>query len=155
MAADLLEAGQELLATAVELRRRLHAYPEIGLELPATQQAVLDAISGLGMDVTTGTATTSVVAVLEGGQPGPTTLLRGDMDALPMPEDTGLAFSSTVDGAMHACGHDGHVAMLVGAAHLLAARRNELAGRVVLMFQPGEEGYHGAKVMLTEGLLER
>ena len=103
----------------------------------------------------TGTGTTSVVAVLEGGQPGPTTLLRGDMDALPMPEDTGLAFSSTVDGTMHACGHDAHVAMLAGAAHLLSKRKNDVAGRVVFMFQPGEEGHGGAKVMLREGVLDK
>src|SRR5258707_321510 len=83
---------------------------------------------------------------------GPTTLLRADMGALEMPEDTGLDFASGVDGKMHACGHDAHVAMLVGAAGLLADRRAELAGRVVLMFQPGEEGHGGARVMLDEGL---
>jgi hippurate hydrolase len=93
--------------------------------------------------------------VLEGeGGDGSTVLLRGDMDALPMPEDTGLEYSSTVDGAMHACGHDSHVAMLAGAARLLAGRRRDIAGRVVFMFQPGEEGHHGARVMLEEGLLE-
>lgn len=134
MEADLLRAGQELLGPAVDLRRRLHAHPELGLQLPETQRAILEALSGLDLEISTGTGTTSVVAVLEGGQPGPTTLLRGDMDALPMPEDTGLAFSSTVQGTMHACGHDAHVAMLTGAARLLHARREELAGRVVFMF---------------------
>jgi hippurate hydrolase len=109
----------------------------------------------LDLDITTGEAVTSVVAVLEGRRPGPTTLLRGDMDALPMPEETGLAFASTVDGAMHACGHDAHVAMLVGAARLLASRKSKVPGRVVFMFQPGEEGYGGARIMLAEGLLER
>jgi amidohydrolase len=155
MDADLLRAGQDLLGPAVDLRRRVHANPEIGLVLPRTQQAVLEAISGLDLRISTGTRTTSVVAVLEGGRPGPTTLLRGDMDALPMPEDTGLAFSSEVDGAMHACGHDAHVAMLVGAAHLLAKRKNDVPGRVVFMFQPGEEGHGGAQVMLEEGVLEQ
>jgi amidohydrolase len=152
---ELLRAGQEVLGPAIDLRRRLHTRPEVGLQLPETQQAVLEALAGLDVEVSTGTATTSVVAVLEGGRPGPTTLLRGDMDALPMPEDSGLDFSSTVDGAMHACGHDAHVAMLVGAARLLARRKSELPGRVVFMFQPGEEGHGGAPLMLEEGLLER
>src|SRR5690606_18109650 len=98
--------------------------------------------------------TTSVVAVLDGDEPGPTILLRGDMDALPMPEDTGLDFRSRVDGAMHACGHDAHTAMLAGAARLLAGRRGQLRGRVAFMFQPGEEGDGGALHMLEEGLLE-
>jgi hippurate hydrolase len=155
MGTTLLQAGQALLGQAVEMRRDLHTHPEVGLRLPRTQHAVLEALAGLGLEVSTGSAATSVVAVLEGGRPGPTTLLRGDMDALPMPEDTDLAFSSTVDGAMHACGHDAHVAMLACAAHLLAERRGKVPGRVVFMFQPGEEGYAGARVMLTEGLLER
>ncbi len=94
------------------------------------------------------------MALLEGSTPGPTIILRGDMDALPMPEDTGLDFASHVDGCMHACGHDTHTAMLSGAAHLLSERRDELAGRVLFMFQPGEEGHHGARFMLDEGLLD-
>jgi hippurate hydrolase len=114
---------------------------------------VLDALDGLGLAVSTGSGTTSVVAVLEGDRPGPTTLLRADMDALEMPEDTSLEFASRVAGRMHACGHDAHMAMLVGAARLLTTRRAQLAGRVVLMFQPGEEGHGGARVMLDEGLL--
>ena len=151
----VLSAGRQLLEPAVELRRRIHAHPELGLELPRTQHAVLEALDGLGLAVSSGSATTSVVAVLEGGRPGPTTLLRADMDGLPMPEDTGLPFGSKVEGAMHACGHDAHVAMLAGAARLLAGRRDEVPGRVVFMFQPGEEGHGGARVMLAEGLLER
>jgi hippurate hydrolase len=147
------DAGRSL-DDAVELRRRIHSRPETGLDLPVTQETILDALDGLGLATSTGAGTTSVVAVLEGDQPGPTTLLRADMDALEMPEDTGLEFSSSVDGKMHACGHDAHVAMLVGAARLLTARRAELAGKVVLMFQPGEEGHGGAKVMLEEGLLQ-
>jgi hippurate hydrolase len=151
----LLAEAQELLPEAVRLRRTLHARPEIGLQLPFTQEQILGAIDGLRLtSVRTGEQVSSVVAVLEGDQPGPTILLRGDMDALPMPEDTGLDYASTVDGAMHACGHDTHVAMLASAARLLADRRAELAGRVVLMFQPGEEGYHGARYMLEEGLLD-
>jgi hippurate hydrolase len=148
----LAEAGG-LVDASVELRRRIHRHPETGLDLPVTQEAVLDALDGLDLQLATGTGTTSVVATLEGDRPGPTTLLRADMDALEMPEDTGLDFASAVDGKMHACGHDAHVAMLVGASRLLAGHRSELGGRVVLMFQPGEEGYGGARVMLSEGLL--
>lgn len=148
----LAEAGAQL-DDAVALRRRLHENPELGNHLPDTQAAVLEAIDGLGLTVTLSTTTSGVVAVLDGDEPGPTVLLRGDMDALPMPEDTGLDFSSRVDGAMHACGHDSHVAMLAGTATLLAARRGALTGRVAFMFQPGEEGHHGAKHMLEDGLL--
>lgn len=155
MTGDLLTGAVALLEDAIELRRCLHRRPELGLVLPHTQGAVLDALDGLGLDIATGRHSSSVVAVLEGTSRGPTTLLRADMDALPLAEDTGLDFASQVDGAMHACGHDAHTAMLVGAARLLAARREQLAGRVVLMFQPGEEGFGGAKVMLEEGLLER
>jgi len=150
----LLDAAGGLLDDAVDLRRRLHRRPELGLDLPDTQAAVLDALDGLPLSVATGTTTTSVVAVLEGDREGPTILLRGDMDALPMPEDTGLEYASEVDGAMHACGHDAHTAMLVGAARLLTERRADLAGRVLFMFQPGEEGHGGARFMLEEGLLE-
>ena len=150
---ELLSAGGALLDDTIELRRRLHRHPELGLDLPKTQEAVLDALDGLPLTLQTGTTTTSVVATLDGEREGPTILLRGDMDALPMPEDTGLDYASTVDGAMHACGHDAHTAMLVGAARLLAGRRADLAGRVVFMFQPGEEGFAGAKYMIDEGLL--
>jgi amidohydrolase len=153
-ARDLLAAAVDLQPDTVALRRKLHRRPEVGLTLPETQAAVLEAIDGLPLRVTTGTAVTSVVGVLEGGRPGPTVLLRGDMDALPMPEDTGLDFASEVPGVMHACGHDTHVAMLVGAAKLLSARQADLAGRVVFMWQPGEEGYGGAPLMLDEGVLD-
>ncbi len=151
---DLRDEAASLLDETIALRRELHRHPELGLDLPRTQQAVLDALDGLPLSVSTGKAATSVVAVLEGGEPGPTTLLRADMDALPLTEDTGLPFASEVPGAMHACGHDAHVAMLVGAAKLLVNRRAALAGRVVLMFQPGEEGHAGASLMLDEGLLD-
>jgi len=151
---EVLDDAKTVLDDTIQLRRRIHRHPEIGLVLPRTQAAVLEAVDGLGFDVRTGTRTTSVVGRLTGGRPGPTLLLRADMDALPMREDTGLPFASEVDGAMHACGHDAHVAMLVGAARLLARRRESLAGSIVFMFQPGEEGYHGARVMLEEGLLD-
>jgi hippurate hydrolase len=151
---SLLDDASALLPGVVELRRDLHRHPELGLHLPRTQARILTELDGLSLALSTGTSTTSVVGVLDGARPGPTVLLRGDMDALPMPEDTGLPFTSEVEGAMHACGHDTHVAMLTGAARQLAARREELAGRVVFMFQPGEEGFHGARHMLEEGLLD-
>ncbi len=152
--AEILAEAKDLLPDTIELRRRIHRQPEIGLTLPRTQATVLEALKNLPLDVRTGQRTTSVVARLRGAQPGPAILLRGDMDALPMPEDTGLPFSSDVKGAMHACGHDAHTAMLVGAARLLARHRDEIPGSVVFMFQPGEEGYHGARVMIDEGLLD-
>ncbi len=152
--ADLLSAAYNDADRTIDLRRRLHRQPEIGLHLPQTQATVLDAFAGLPIEVTTGRTTSSVVGVLRGARPGPTYLLRGDMDALPVQEDTGLPFASEVPGAMHACGHDTHVAMLLGAARLLAERRDLLTGQVVFMVQPGEEGFHGARFMLEEGLLD-
>lgn len=152
--AQLLAEARELLPDVVELRRRIHAEPEIGLDLPLTQAKVVDALADLELDVTTGSALSSVVATMTGDADGPTLLLRGDMDALPMPEDSGEPFASTHPGAMHACGHDSHVAMLVGAARLLHGRRRELRGKVKFFFQPGEEGYHGARHAIDEGLLD-
>ena len=152
--ADLLAEAGALLDDVVALRRDLHRRPELGLDLPATQARVLEALDGLPLTVTTGGRLSSIVADLDGGRPGPTVLLRGDMDALPMPEDTGLDFASEVDGAMHACGHDAHTAMLAGAARLLAARRGDIAGRVRFFFQPGEEGHGGARIALDEGVLD-
>ncbi|GAA4882161.1 M20 family metallopeptidase [Pseudonocardia benzenivorans] len=114
---------------------------------------MLGALADLPVRIHLGREVSSVVAVLDGARPGPTVLLRADMDALPLHEDTGVEFTSTVDGAMHACGHDAHVAMLASAARLLAESREDLAGRVLLMFQPGEEGFHGARHMIDEGLL--
>ncbi|SNS42880.1 hippurate hydrolase [Geodermatophilus pulveris] len=153
-AADLLAAARADADRTVDLRRRLHRHPEIGLHLPRTQATVLAELADLPVEVATGSSTTSVVGVLRGARPGPTHLLRADMDALPVQEDTGLPFASEVPGAMHACGHDLHTAMLLSAARLLAARREEFTGQVVLMLQPGEEGFHGARYMLEEGLLD-
>src|SRR5215470_17729188 len=152
MISTLIREAQELQPDVVRLRRAIHSNPELGLHLPHTQVAVLQALEGLGLSIRTGERLTSVVATLEGARPGPSILLRADMDALPVREETGLDFASRVEGVMHACGHDAHVAMLVGAARLLALRRDQLAGRIVFMFQPGEEGYHGARYMLEEGL---
>jgi amidohydrolase len=150
----LLEAARALQPRTVALRRLLHKHPEQGLELPRSQAAVLHALEGMDLRITTGKSCSSVVAVLDGGQDGPAVLLRGDMDALPLQEDSGLPFASEVPGAMHACGHDTHTAMLTSAARLLHSRREALAGRVVFMFQPGEEGHHGARHMIHDGLLD-
>ena len=151
---DLLADAGALMDQAVEVRRRIHAHPEIGLDLPVTQEMVADELRRTGLEGRPGATCSSLVAVVEGDREGPTTLLRADMDALEMPEDTGLGFSSRVAGRMHACGHDAHTAMLLGAARLLRDRRRDLNGRVVLMFQPGEEGHDGARLMIEEGLLD-
>jgi amidohydrolase len=142
------------------LRHSLHRTPEIGLDLPTTQGKVLEALSGLDLEVSTGTGTTSVTAVLRGGgatagdSARPTVLLRGDMDALPVAELVDIDFRSDTPGQMHACGHDLHTTMLVGAARALTARRDELPGDVVFMFQPGEETSGGAPIMIREGVLD-
>ncbi|MGW7414366.1 M20 metallopeptidase family protein [Streptomyces sp. NPDC054863] len=137
----------------IRLRHDLHRFPELGLALPRTQERVLQSLDGLPLQVSLGSALSSVTAVLRGGRPGPVVLLRGDMDALPVAEKAPLPFAAA-NGAMHACGHDLHTAMLAGAAHLLAARREQLHGDVVFMFQPGEEGGDGAGAMLAEGVLD-
>jgi hippurate hydrolase len=153
-----LDEAQQLLPAAIALRRRIHAKPELGLNLPLTTEAVLEGLRGLDVGVTRGPSTSGLIISLSGTKPGSqsgrTILLRGDMDALPMPEETGLAFASEIAGRMHACGHDAHTAMLAGAVHLPHARRDELAGTVKFMFQPGEEGHAGARRMIEDGLLD-
>lgn len=151
--------AKELQDDIVRLRHDLHREPEIGLQLPRTQEKVLKALDGLPYQITLGKDTTSVTAVLRGGAAHasaekPVVLLRADMDGLPVQETTGVDYTSRVDGAMHACGHDLHTSMLAGAATLLAERREQLAGDVVLMFQPGEEGFDGASYMINEGVLD-
>lgn len=150
-----LAAARSILPWIVDLRRRLHRVPEVGLETPLTREIVLAALREIGLEPTLDRTTSGVTAVIEGGRPGPVVLLRADMDGLPLTEETGLPFSSEHAGRMHACGHDTHVAMLLGAARLLLAERASLAGKVLLMLQPGEEGFHGARFMLEEGLLAR
>jgi hippurate hydrolase len=150
----LLEESRRMFPEIVELRRALHRIPEVGLNLPKTRQMVLEALEGLPLELHLHETTSGMAAVLEGGKPGPTIILRGDMDGLAMPEDTGLDFASEHEGSMHACGHDLHTSMLIGAVRLLSARRDELAGKALFMFQPGEEGHFGARFMLEEGLLD-
>jgi amidohydrolase len=137
-----------------ELRHAIHREPEIGLDLPKTQRKVLDALDGLPLEISTGRGLSSVTGVLRGGRPGPVVLLRGDMDALPVTEETGVPYASQIPGVMHACGHDLHTAMLAGAARLLSARQADLPGTVIFMFQPGEEGRAGARTMIEEGVLD-
>ncbi|HET7762216.1 MAG TPA: M20 family metallopeptidase [Phycicoccus sp.] len=153
-----LAAAQRIAPDLVALRRRLHRIPEVGMDLPETQAVVLEALAGLDLEVTTGQSLSSVVAVLRGRAPHdgerPVVLLRGDMDGLPVAEEVDVDYVSQRPGAMHACGHDLHVAALVGAARVLHELRDELVGDVVLMFQPGEEGPGGAEPMIREGLLE-
>ncbi|HEY2659285.1 MAG TPA: M20 family metallopeptidase [Caulobacteraceae bacterium] len=147
-------AGEALLADAIALRRAIHEEPEIGLDCPRTTEKIKAALAGLPLEFREGPSTTGLVAILRGSGNGRTVLLRGDMDALPLHEDTGLSFASRNPGAMHACGHDTHVAMLAGAARALCAERERLNGTVVFMFQPGEEGWHGARFMMEDGLLD-
>jgi amidohydrolase len=150
----LLAEAREELPRAIELRRSIHANPELGLDLPETTAAVLASLSGVGLEIAKSRKTSGVVARLRGARPGPSVLLRADMDALPMPEDTGLPFASRHAGRMHACGHDAHTAMLASAVRVLDRHRAELAGDVLFLFQPGEEGFAGARVMLGEELFD-
>ena len=151
---DLLQDARGIADRITALRRAIHAEPELGLETPKTLAKVKAELADLPLEWREGRSCTGAVAVLNAGKSGRSVLLRGDMDALPMPEETGLEFASTVPGRMHACGHDTHTAMLAGAARILAARADALPGEVRFMFQPGEEGYHGARFMIDDGLLD-
>ncbi|MAC57432.1 MAG: amidohydrolase [Novosphingobium sp.] len=154
MSQPLIAEAAAISDRIVALRRAIHAEPEIGLHTPKTRDKVRNALAHLPLEWREGPSTTGLVATLKGGAgEGPCVLLRGDMDALPMPEETGLDFASKVPGTMHACGHDAHTAMLAGAAEILARQADTLKGEVRFMFQPGEEGYHGARFMLEDGLL--
>jgi hippurate hydrolase len=151
---SLIAEARGISGRITDLRRAIHAEPELGLQTPKTRDKVRTALAHLPLEWRESTATSGLVAVLKGGAGNDrSVLLRGDMDALPMPEETGLPFASTIAGTMHACGHDAHTAMLAGAAELLCRRASTLAGEVRFMFQPGEEGFHGARIMLAEGLL--
>ncbi len=144
--------GEDIVA----LRREIHREPELGFETQKTAEKVLDALDGLPLEIETGIAENGVVATLKGEGDGPTVALRADMDALPIQEETDLPFASEEDGKMHACGHDGHTSMLVGAAHALSQDhlRERLNGSVKFVFQPAEEGGGGGRVMVEEGVAE-
>ena len=151
---NLLQDACGIADRITALRRAIHAEPELGLQTPQTLAKVRAELADLPLEWREGRSCTGAVAILNAGKAGRSVLLRGDMDALPMTEETGLDFASTVEGRMHACGHDTHTAMLAGAARVLAARAAALPGEVRFMFQPGEEGYHGARFMLDDGLLD-
>mgnify|MGYP001101040786 CR=1 FL=1 len=137
-----------------DIRRDLHAHPELGFEEVRTSGIVGDLLESWGIETHRGIGKTGVVGVIEGAKPGRTIGLRADMDALPIHEETNLAYSSTNPGVMHACGHDGHTTMLLGAARYLAETR-DFAGKIILIFQPAEEGLGGARAMLADGLFDR
>jgi amidohydrolase len=163
---DIATAAQAVQKDVVSWRRDIHQHPELGNNEVRTAKLVADQLRKLGLQVRTGIAHTGVVAVLKGGEPGPRIALRADMDALPVTEQTGLPFASKVKttyrgqdvGVMHACGHDAHVAILLGVATALAARKATLPGEVMFIFQPSEEGppnpgeTFGARLMLDEGV---
>jgi amidohydrolase len=153
-AKELLDAARRLKPQLVEDRRAIHEHPELAYQEVRTAARVAERLTALGIEHRTGIAETGVIGIIEGGRPGRTVILRGDMDALPILEETPVPFASQNPGVMHACGHDSHTAMLLGAAQLLNERREQLKGTVKLMFQPAEEGGGGAKRMLEEGLLE-
>src|SRR5947209_17027849 len=151
----VLDDARAMSDDLVELRHRLHQQPEIGLDLPWTQEQVLAAIDGLPLEVTTGSDVSSVTAVLRGAAASSgkrAVLLRGDMDALPVQERTGLDYAATGE-TMHACGHDLHTTMLVGAARLLRSQRDKLDRDGVVMFSAGEDGYERSRRMVPAGAL--
>ncbi len=143
-----------LLDYTRNLRREFHQHPELGFKEYRTAAIVAKELNKLGLEVSTGIAETGVVALLEGSRPGPVVLLRFDMDALPIDEETGAEYASLTPGVMHACGHDGHTAIGLTVARLLAAYSQDLTGKVKFVFQPAEEGLGGAERMLAEGVLE-
>ena len=145
----------DVLADVSAIRRDLHRHPELGFEETRTAAFVAARLREHGYDVSEGIGVTGVVGVLRGARPGKTIMLRADMDALPIEEENATPYVSQTRGTMHACGHDGHVAILLGAAGLIARRRTELAGTIVLCFQPAEEGRGGAQAMVEAGMLER
>lgn len=150
----LFDEAEQVLPRVIDLRRKIHEQPELGNNLPMTTAAVLAELEDLDLEIRESKATTSLVATLRGKGNGPRILLRGDMDALPMPEDNDLPFASKQENRMHACGHDAHTAMLAGAARVLSQHQDDLNGTVDFFFQTGEEGFFGAKVVMEEGLFE-
>lgn len=150
----LRQDAQRLAPELVAVRRDLHRHPELGFQEVRTAGVIAKTLTGLGLEFMTGVAKTGVIALLETGKPGPTVLVRFDMDALPIQEQNTVDYASQTPGVMHACGHDAHVAIGLGVARLLSAHREELRGRVKFMFQPAEEGLGGAEKMIQEGVLE-
>jgi amidohydrolase len=151
---DFYEEARKLFPYSQSIRRDLHMHPELGFVEVRTSGIIAKELRDLGLEVTTGIAKTGVIALIEGEKPGPVIMLRFDIDALPINEQTGAAYASKSPGLMHACGHDGHVAIGLTVARLLNAHRSEINGTVKLLFQPAEEGAGGAETMIAEGSLE-
>ena len=151
---NILEKAQALFEYTRGLRRDFHQHPELGFKELRTANIVTRELSTLGIEVKTGVGETGVVGMLEGKEPGPVVLLRFDMDALPIMEQTGVDYASVNEGVMHACGHDGHVAIGLTVARILNERRSQFGGTVKLVFQPAEEGLGGAERMLADGVLD-
>jgi len=151
---DFLAEAQELFEYTRSLRRDIHMHPELGFQEVRTAGIVAKELTSLGLEIHTGVADTGVVAVLEGKKAGPVILVRADMDALPIVEETGAGYASQHRGVMHACGHDAHTAILLTVVKILNAHRTELAGTIKFIFQPAEEGLGGATRMIQAGVLE-
>ena len=154
MSATLLEVPAPVIRDVVELRRDFHAHPELGFEEVRTAKIVAERLKALGYEVRTGLGQTGVIGILRTNRPGKTVLLRADMDCLPIDERSGVEFASTWPGKMHACGHDGHTAILLGAAQMIMERRDLVHGTIVMCFQPAEEGKGGARAMIEDGVLD-
>src|SRR5215472_9239144 len=150
----LLESARAIADSVVADRRAMHRRPELAFQEHETAALVESRLRTLGIPIQTGIAGTGIVGLIEGARPGRTVLLRADMDCLPIEEESSAEYKSEKPGLMHACGHDAHTAILLGATRLLLDRRGEFAGRVKLMFQPGEEGGAGALRMIEQGLLQ-
>jgi amidohydrolase len=148
------DAAQRIEPALIEIRRDIHAHPELGFEEVRTAGVVARELARLGISHTTGVGKTGVVGLIEGGRPGPVLAIRADMDALPIEEKTGLPFASTKPGLMHACGHDLHTTTLIGVAAVLKELAPQLAGTVKLVFQPAEEGIGGMRAMIADGVMD-
>lgn len=151
---DYISEAQSQFEYIRSLRRDFHAHPELGFQEVRTAGIVARELNALGLEINTGVARTGVIALLEGAKPGPVILLRADMDALPITEETGATYASQIPGVMHACGHDAHTAILLAVARILHVHRHEFPGTVKFMFQPAEEGMGGAENMIREGVLD-
>lgn len=151
---DPIKEAQLLFPYTQSMRRDFHIHPELGFRELRTSEIISRELTELGLEVQSGIAETGVVALLEGNKPGPVVLIRADMDALPIQEETNTEYASQTPGVMHACGHDGHSAILLTVAKILTAHRNEISGTVKFVFQPAEEGLGGAERMIIDGVLK-
>lgn len=151
---DFLSEAEELFEYIRDLRRDFHRHPELGFQEVRTAGIVASELTNLGLEVSTGVGGTGVVATMEGGSQEPVVLVRFDMDALPIQEETGAEYASQTPGVMHACGHDGHTAIGLAVARMLESHKAELGGTIKFVFQPAEEGLGGAEAMVADGVLE-